>query len=157
MFLRVTIPVSQTTRPEFDDHGAFTAWEGDEELVFEPTVVLDEDGQRTLIEDVAHFYRGPNPYNKKRTVTFLNGMFGRGTFGVVRALTDPRFRDRNEAYVRDRFAGSDTFSVLTRVPVVNGRVVTPDWTIPENRLHEWPKEVRFGEGRESDAKVGSGA
>jgi len=156
MFQRVTIPVNQTERPDFDDYGAFTARDGDEELLFEPTVERDGD-RRTLVEDVAHFYRGPNPYNKKRTVTFLNGMFGRGTFGVVRALTDPRFRDRNEAYVRDRFAGSDTFSVLTRVPVVNGRVVTPDWTISENRLHEWPKEVRFGEGRESDAKVGSGA
>jgi hypothetical protein len=68
----------------------------------------------------------------------LNGMFSRGTFGAVRALIDPRFRDRNEEYVQERFTGSDTFSVLTRVDVVRGRVLTPDWTNPVTRLHEWP-------------------
>jgi hypothetical protein len=143
MFLRVEMPVSQLTRPDDDDFGAFTVLEDGEELRFEPHVAKDGD-RRTLIEDVAHFYRGPNPYNRNRTVTFLNGMFGRGTFGAVRALTDARFRDRNEAYVRDRFAEADTFSMLSRVPVVNGRVVTPDWTIPENRLHEW-SEDRLGD------------
>jgi hypothetical protein len=82
-------------------------------------------------------------------------MFSRGTLGVVRALTDTRFRDRNEAYVRERFAGSDTFSVLSRVPIVNGRAVTPDWTLSDNRLHEWP-EVGSAGSHKSDDDVGSG-
>lgn len=147
MFLRVEIPVSQRDRPGDDDFGAFVVHdEGGEEVLFEPQV--EQFGTtKTLVEDVAHFYRGPNPYNSKRTVTFLNGMFGRGTFGAARALTDPRFRDRNEAYVRGRFDGSGPFSVLSRVPVVNGRVVTPDWTIPHNRLHEWPEDkIETGPG-----------
>jgi len=143
MFQRVPIPVSQTTRKHAGDYGEFTVVEGGTKRSFKP--VLAEDGPRPkLVEDVAHFYHGRNPYNRKRTVTFLNGMFSRGTYGVVRALTDARFRDRNEAYLRERFGRSDAFSVLTRVPIVNGRVVTPDWTVPDNRLHEWPGGASAG-------------
>jgi len=137
MFRRVRIPVSQTTREHVDDYGEFTVAENGKKRSFQPTLVKD-GADRVLVEDVAHLYHGRNPYNRKRTVTFLNGMFGRGTYGVVRALTDARFRDRNEAYLRERFGRSDSFSVLTRVPIVNGRAVTPDWTVSYNRLHEWP-------------------
>jgi len=137
MFRRVRIPVSQTTREHVDDYGEFTVAENGKKRSFRPTLVKDGE-HRVLVEDVAHFYHGRNPYNRKRTVTFLNGMFSRGTHGVVRALTDARFRDRNEAYLRERFGRSDSFSVLTRVPIVNGRALTPDWTVPDNRLHEWP-------------------
>lgn len=143
----IDIPVSQAKREnKTDDYGAFEVRTGDEVQLFRPTVVktvVKKDELRILVEDVAHFYRAPNPYNSKRTVTILNGMFSRGTLGVVRALTDARFRSQNEAYIREQFAGSDTFSVLTRVPVVNGSVVTPDWTISENLLHEW-SEVGVG-------------
>ena len=44
--------------------------------------------------------------NKRRTVTVCNGMYGRGTYGAVRALTDVRFRDSNDGYVKSRFAGA---------------------------------------------------
>jgi hypothetical protein len=64
-------------------------------------------------------------------------MYGRGTLGAVRALTDSRFRDRNEAYLKRRFADADAFSIITRISVVMGQVLTPDWTIPDARLHEW--------------------
>jgi transcriptional regulator with XRE-family HTH domain len=137
MFRRVRIPVSQTTREDADDYGEFAVQENGKKRSFKPTLVKDGE-HRVLMEDVAHLYHGRNPYNRKRTVTFLNGMFSRGTYGVVRALTDARFRDRNEAYLRERFGRSDAFSMLTRVPIVNGRVVTPDWTVASNRLHEWP-------------------
>lgn len=134
---RIQIPVSQAAREDkTDDYGAFIVRSGKTERRFAPTVVRRGE-RRTLIEDVAHLYRGPNPHNSKRTVTILNGMFSRGTLGVVRALTDTRFRSQNEAHIQQRFDDADAFSVLTRVPVVNGLVVTPDWTKPENLLHEW--------------------
>ncbi len=60
-----------------------------------------------------------------------------GVYGAVRALTDARFRDRNAAYVQGRFAPEQTYSILSRVTVVRGEVVTPDWTIADNILHEW--------------------
>lgn len=137
---RLPVPVSQVPRGEDDRGGHFEVHEGDAVLEFRPQV-RDVDDHRTLVEDVAQFIRGPNPFNRARTVTICNGTFGRGVLGAVRALTDERFRHRNAAYLRERFAGNDTFSVLARVPIVMGRALTPDWTLHEIRLHEWA-EVR---------------
>jgi hypothetical protein len=134
---RIQIPVGQAAREDkTEDYGSFIVRSGKTEHRFAPQVLRHRE-RRTLIEDVAHLYRGPNPHNSKRTVTILNGMFSRGTLGVVRALTDTRFRSQNEAHIQERFDDAGSFSVLTRVPVVNGLVVTPDWTKPENLLHEW--------------------
>jgi hypothetical protein len=63
-------------------------------------------------------------------------MYQRGTYGAVRALTDKRFRDRNREYLRERFGGETTYSILSRVTVFLGKAVTPDWS--EDLLHEWP-------------------
>ena len=60
-----------------------------------PIFEKSADGRNILLYDVALFARAVNPFNRKRTVTICNGMYGRGTYGVVRTLTDPRFRDRN--------------------------------------------------------------
>jgi len=96
-------------------------------------------GKGTLREDVALFARGVNPWNRARTVTICNGMYGRGTFGAVRALTDKRFRDRNAEYVQSRFGHCDTYCILTRVPIVDGATLTPDWTTGEHTLFEWSR------------------
>lgn len=93
--------------------------------------------RRVLREDVALFVRASNPYNQKRTVTICSGMYGSGSYGAVRALTDARFRDRNGEYVDAQFSGKDRFCILTRVTVVNGVPLTPDWAIDDNRLFEW--------------------
>nr|WP_042192045.1 helix-turn-helix transcriptional regulator [Kibdelosporangium sp. MJ126-NF4]CEL20449.1 hypothetical protein [Kibdelosporangium sp. MJ126-NF4]CTQ97674.1 hypothetical protein [Kibdelosporangium sp. MJ126-NF4] len=130
---RVELPVWQVARAEESDIGGFEVSRGDRTELIKPH--LTSDGK--LVEDVGHFYRGVNPFNALRTVTICNGMFSRGTYGVVRALTDTRFRDRNAAFLTQHFKGAQTFSVITRVSVVNGQVMTPDWTLPENRLHEW--------------------
>ena len=58
--------------------------------------------RKILLEDVALFARAVNPFNRKRFVTICNGMYGRGTYGAVRALTDERFRDRNMEYIQAR-------------------------------------------------------
>lgn len=131
------VPVNQEDRPNVSDVGGFEVFDGGTSRSLAPVLV---DGQ--LVEDVGQFYRGVNPYNRKRTVTICNGMFGRGTLGVVRALTDVKFRDRNEDYLKRRFDGQDAYSVITRVKVVNGKVLTPDWTVSENVLHEWSGEQR---------------
>jgi transcriptional regulator with XRE-family HTH domain len=136
---RQKVPVRQRARGDDDPYdGYFETGEGAQRQEFVP--VLDRtDDLVKLREDVCHFYRGANPYNIKRTLTICNGMFGRGTYGAVRALTDVRFRDRNEAYLAKRFAAQPAFSILSRVLIVNGAAVTPDWTEPDNRLHEWPE------------------
>jgi hypothetical protein len=108
---------------------------------FRPVVVAAADAPRRgrLVEDVAHFFRGPNPLAANRTVTICNGMYGRGVLGAVLALTRLGFRERNISYLRDRFPAGSMFSLLSRVRVARGQVVAPDWTLPADRLHEWPQ------------------
>ena len=77
---------------------------------------------------MALFARAVSPFNRKRTVTICNGMYGRGTYGVVRALTDARFRDRNADYLRSRFGDAESYCILSRVPIVDGVTLTPDWS-----------------------------
>ncbi len=131
---RVDLPVEQVSRDDDAEQGGFRVWQNGRSILVEPQF----DGGR-LVEDVALFYRGISPFNRKRTVTMCNGMYGRGTLGAVRALTDVRFGDRNEAYARERFGDAESFSIISRVPVVGGQGLTPDWTLEENRLHEWPE------------------
>ncbi|MEU5262823.1 helix-turn-helix transcriptional regulator [Amycolatopsis sp. NPDC021455] len=132
---RAKLPVQQVAREDEAEHGGFRVEQGGHSRLFAPR--LDADGH--LLEDVAHFYRSVSPFNRERTVTVCNGMYGRGTLGAVRALTDARFRDRNWEYLQGRFGDAKTFSVISRVPVVGGQGLTPDWTVEENRLHEWPE------------------
>lgn len=99
----------------------------------------ESDGQMVLREDVALFARAVSPFNRKRFVTICNGMYGRGTYAAVRALTDEGFRDRNMEYIQARFAESEAFCILIRVTVANGVTLTPDWTMPETRLFEWSR------------------
>jgi hypothetical protein len=142
------LPVKQISRL---DEGASTPDEP-EDAYFEVTEedgrtvkhrpLLEESGSRTILkEDVALFARAVSPFNRKRLVTICNGMYGLGTYGAVRALTDERFRDRNMGYIRERFAGSAAYCILTRVKVSNGVALTPDWTLPETRLFEWSKSA----------------
>lgn len=138
--IELEIPVRQLPREEDSDIGGFEVSVGEERQLFQPKL-RQIRGQELLVEDVAHVYRGPNPFNNKRTVTICNGMFGRGTLGAARVFTDARFRDRNEAYVRQRFTSGNFFSIITRVAIVNNEVVTPDWTVAHARLHEWPEIV----------------
>lgn len=98
-----------------------------------------DDGKGILREDVALFARAVNPWNRRRTVTICHGMYGRGTYGAVRTLTDKRFRDRNAEYVQSRFGGRETYCILTRVPIVDGATLTPDWTTGEYTLFEWSR------------------
>jgi hypothetical protein len=129
------VPVAQRNRRDEPDQGAFVVTD-DEQQVFLPSL-RTENGEQLLVEDAAHFFRAPNPYNRKRTVTICNGNYGRGVYGSVRTLTDARFRDRNAEYISRRFPPGTAFSILARVQVVAGEVVTPDWTQPGTVLHEW--------------------
>ena len=136
---RLQLPVRQIS--DWDEEGGayFEVTEqGGGKVAHRPR--LQESGGRTILrEDVALFARAVSPYNRKRSVTNCNGMYGRGTYGAVRALTDERFRDRNAEYIQDRFANSEAFCILTRVSVENGVTLTPDWTLPETRLFEWSR------------------
>ena len=131
---RLDLPVKQVTDWDKDGGAYFEVTEdGGRTVAHRPR--LDESGG--LREDVALFARAVSPFNQRRFVTICNGMYGRGTYGAVRALTDERFRDRNAEYLRETFGDSEAFCILSRVTVENGRALTPDWTMPETRLFEW--------------------
>jgi len=104
-------------------------------VVREDKAVTEE--KKVLEEDVALFARATSPFNARRSVTICNGMYGRGTYGAVRALTDVRFRERNTEHLQERFGDSKSYCILTRVPIVNGATLTPDWTTGDYVLFEW--------------------
>jgi hypothetical protein len=130
---RVDVPVEQITRPTTEEPSGFEVTDEHGTRMYSPIV----RGGR-LLEDVAHFYRGENPFNVARTVTICNGMYGRGTYGAVRALTDKKFQQRNDDYASTQLERHAAYSLLMRVAVVDGLVLTPDWTVADTRLHEWP-------------------
>jgi hypothetical protein len=136
---RLELPVRQVSEWSKEGGTYFEVTEADGRKVAHRPWLGERGGREILREDVALFARAVNPFNRKRFVTVCNGMFGRGTYGAVRALTDERFRDRNARYLEERFGGSDAFCVLSRVSVVNGEALTPDWTAPDTVLFEWPR------------------
>lgn len=90
-----------------------------------------------LTEDVGLLARLTNPFNTSRTLTWCSGVYSRGVLGAVRTLTDAVLRDKNEAYLTERFAAATQFAILSRVPVVRGRALTPDLQNDDVRWYEW--------------------
>jgi len=133
---KLRLPVRQVAEWEIEGKQYFEVEENGTAAQYRPVVEKSGD-QKILREDVALFARAVSPFNRERTVTICNGMYGRGTYGAVRALTDARFRDRNAEYLRSRFGDSDSYCVLTRVPIVNGATLTPDWTAGGYTIFEW--------------------
>jgi hypothetical protein len=135
---RLRLPVRQVNKWKEPD-GAYFEVEEDGRKVAHRPLLEDSAGRKILREDVALFARAVNPFNRERSVTICNGMYGSGSAGAVRALTDAYFRDRNAEYLKERFADSDAHCILTRVTVEAGAALTPDWTLPETRLFEWSR------------------
>lgn len=79
--------------------------------------------------DLGLLVRQANPMNLAATVTICSGIFSRGTYGVVRSLTDVNLRASNEQYLQETFGPGD-FWLLMRVPVLSGPrgadTITPD-------------------------------
>jgi hypothetical protein len=91
-----------------------------------------------LMEDVGLLVRMPNPLNSNLTLTMCNGIHSRGVLGAVRSLTDARLRESNERYIAQNFADNKQFSILMRVQVIEGRTMTPDFSIAGTVLYQWP-------------------
>ena len=136
---RLQLPVRQVNEWDEPEGAYFEVTGEDGSKVAHRPQLYESDGRRVLREDVALFARAVNPFNRERFVTICNGMYGRGTYGAVRALTDQRFRDRNAEYIQDRFGDSEAFCILTRVTVEHGVTLTPDWTLPDTVLFEWSR------------------
>src|SRR5215472_8226880 len=136
---RLQLPVTQVADWKKEGGAYFEVTAPDGRKVAHRPVLKESHGRSILREDVALFARAMSPFNRERFVTICNGMYGRGTYGAVRALTDERFRDRNAEYIESKFGGSEAFCILTRVPVEGAETLTPDWTAPGTVLFEWAR------------------
>jgi len=134
----LALPVRQVADWKTDDGQYFEVDHDGMAARHRPVLEKSVEG-RVLREDVALFARATNPFNRRRTVTVCSGMYGRGSYGAVRALTDPRFREPNAEYLRSRFGECEAYCILTRVPVVHGATLTPDWTNGEHIIFEWSR------------------
>jgi transcriptional regulator with XRE-family HTH domain len=126
-----TIPITQVVDDKLD--GEVFEVDG---VRYEPDI---QDGR--VVEDVGLIARVPNPRNSDHTLTICSGVFTRGVYGAVRALTDRRMRDSNADFLREHFNGSDSFALLTRVDVTGDTVITPELRVVRNRRYEWPTEA----------------
>ena len=133
---RLNLPVKQIADWDTDD-GQFFEVDGESgKKQYRPVLQ-----NKTLREDVALFAQAVSPFNQEKIITICSGMYGRGTYGVVRALSDPEFRIRNSRYLESRFKNSLPYCMLTRVRVVNNQTLIPDWTDASSRLFEWSGSV----------------
>ena len=140
LFRRLSLPVRQVA--DWNEHGGQYFEVGGDAGTTKHRPILEGAGDRgVLLEDVALFARTVNPFNRDRTATICSGMYGRGTYGVVLALTDPHFRERNAMYLRSRFGDSPSYCLVVRVTVDNNKTMTPDWTDDRTRLFEWSGPV----------------
>jgi hypothetical protein len=140
LFRRLRLPVRQVA--DWTEPGGQFFEVGDDAGTIQHHPVLEKTGDReVLLEDVALFAHTVNPFNRDRTATICSGMYGRGTYGVVRTLTDPVFRERNTRYLESRFGDSPSYCLVVRVTVDNNKTMTPDWTDEQTRLFEWSGTV----------------
>lgn len=133
------VPIKQVAVENFKDGDIFTAPTSKGVQEFRPDV-KDLGRGPELIADIGCLVRLRNPFKVSRTLTICNGVFSRGVFGAVRALTDISVRDDNERYLAERFPGGE-FAMLIRVPVVTNETVSPDLQNENLRLYEWPPET----------------
>jgi transcriptional regulator with XRE-family HTH domain len=154
---RVELPIAARPAPggdpEYDSEFVVTTdddgepvYAGAREEVYRPLFLRTPGASSTrthyegvpLLEyDVALLARQPNPMNLSATVTFCTGLFSRGSYGAVRALTDANLREANERWLSERVDLGD-FWLLMHVPVFLGpagaETVTPDVSRPFHRL-----------------------
>ncbi len=135
---RLQLPVRQVANWERPDGQYFEVDDNGSSRRYMP--VLNRAGdQVTLDEDVALFARAPSPFDRRRTISICNGMYGRGTYGVVRALTDESIRDRNAEWLQSRFGDGNCYCILSRIQTLNGATLTPDWELGEDVHFTWSR------------------
>lgn len=130
------MPIRQVSEPALDPGEIFIVNIEGEECSFLPK--WRDSGHACLKEDVGLLARAPNPLNSNRTLTICNGVHSRGVLGAARSLTDARLRNSNENYLAEHIKDPSEFAILMRVPVIEGKAMTPDFNSPGCVLYCWP-------------------
>jgi hypothetical protein len=132
------LPVTQKEDPAVQTGEIFVAMIDGKEREYLPRWSDIDPGK--LVEDVGLLVRMPNPLNSNRTLTMCNGVHSRGVLGAVRSLTDARLRESNERYIARNFSDNQQFGILMRIQVIEGRAMTPDFSIAGTVLYQWPMQ-----------------
>ena len=153
---RVELPVEYVDpSPEAEFDGFFRVTVLDPHRDFAPTFTPSPADLPQLEYDIGLFARSPNPANPSTTLTLCQGIFSRGTFGLVRMFTDAAHRDANEAQLAalDPDFGTNRLEwLLVRVPVALGNTVTPNLSRPYIRLAIGDRfTAKLLEGAQEDA------
>ncbi len=130
------LPVLQREDPDIPSGEIFVTEVAGKERRYLPK--WSDANPTKLIEDIGLLVRMPNPLNSNRTLTMCNGIHSRGVYGAVRSLTDARLRESNERYIARNFRDNQQFIILMRIQVIEGEAMTPDFSIPETVLYQWP-------------------
>jgi hypothetical protein len=130
-FLPADLPIRPVQDDRVEDGEVFEIIATGERLL--PDV---DDGQVTT--DVALFARARNAFDREVTVSICSGVFTRGGYAAVRALTDDAVRHENAAFLLDHAGDADTFGVLTRVATLGPLVRTPRLRDDRTRLLLFP-------------------
>jgi len=130
------LPVMQEVDPDITSGEVFVANIAGKPHKYLPRLSVDKPAR--LLEDVGLLVRMPNPLNSNRTLTMCNGIHSRGVYGAVRSLTDKRLRESNERYIARHFPDNQEFGILMQVQVIEGRAMTPDFSIAGTVLYQWP-------------------
>jgi len=127
---RVDLPVQYVDpNPDAEFDGFFRVTVLDPPRDFKPAFTPPPADLPQLEYDVGLFARSPNPANPSTTLTLCQGIFSRGTFGLVRMFTDSAHRDANESELAELdpdFGVNRLEWLLVRVPVALGNTVTPN-------------------------------
>jgi transcriptional regulator with XRE-family HTH domain len=134
-----SLPVKQVVDPSLATGEIFVADVGGKDIRYFPK--WEGSNEVNLVEDVGLLARVPNPLNSNRTLTICNGIHSRGVLGTVRSLTDAQLRESNEGYIATHFRNAETFLILTRVQVIEGQTMTPDFKISDTVLYRWPQDA----------------
>jgi transcriptional regulator with XRE-family HTH domain len=151
--LPVSVHLPDGGNPEYDreyvvtlDDAGRPDYYGDRREIYPPKFLPERDGNtprrsadgHPMLEyDVALLARQPNEMNLTTTVTICSGLFSRGTYGAVRAFTDPLLGQQNQQQLAS-MVDPNRFWLLMYVPVFAGRdgleTLTPDLTRPMHVL-----------------------
>jgi transcriptional regulator with XRE-family HTH domain len=153
---RVDLPVEFVDPGDAEFDGYFRVTNLQPSREFRPTFTPSTVQPPQLEYDIGLFARSPNPANPETTLTLCQGLFSRGTFGLVRMFTDAQHRETNEAALAelDSDFGVDRLKwLLVRIPVALGNTVTPNLTRPYLRLAIGSRfDARLLEGAQEGAE-----
>jgi transcriptional regulator with XRE-family HTH domain len=125
--LAVVLPVAQPRDDSSPDGEPFEFTDSTGRRQRRSATLSEHREGNPVTEDIGFLARRRNPINSNYSMTIFSGVYTRGVYGAVRAITDRDYADANQDYLRHRFGESASYGLLIRVTVLDDSVPTPDF------------------------------